>query len=95
MKRATTAAEKRHMARVAQLPCAVCGRPGPSIVHHMRAGFGGAQRAPNALTMPLCIEHHVGKTGIHGDRSAWRLRNIDEYAALADTILKLEAMKNG
>jgi hypothetical protein len=93
MKHAPTAAEKRHMARVAQLPCAICGQPGPSIVHHMRAGFGGAQRAPNALTMPLCWEHHVGKTGIHGDRSAWRLRNIDEYTVLADTILKLEAMK--
>lgn len=93
MKRAATAAEKRHMARVAQLPCAICGKPGPSIVHHMRAGFGSGQRAPNALTMPLCPEHHVGKTGIHGDKSAWLLRKIDEYDVLADTILKLEAMK--
>lgn len=90
MKCAATAAEKRHMGRVAALPCGVCGAPGPSIVHHMRSGFGAAQRAPNALTMPLCWEHHAGNTGIHGDRSAWLVRKLTEYDVLADTIMKLE-----
>lgn len=32
----------------------------------------------------------VGKTGIHGDRSAWRLRKLTELDALADTIRRLE-----
>jgi len=82
---------QRHMGRVAELPCCVCGQPGPSIVHHIRAGQGMAQRASDFLTLPLCHEHHVGRTGIHGDRSAWRLRKLDELGALADTIRKLEA----
>jgi hypothetical protein len=94
MKRAATAAEKRHLDRVAKLPCAVCGA-WPVQVHHIREGFGMGQRAPHALTLPLCPEHHQGKTGIHGDRSAWRLRNMTELSALADTILKLETMENG
>lgn len=29
------------------------------------------------------------KRGIHGDRSAWRLRKIDEPDALAETIRRL------
>lgn len=80
---------QRHMARVATLPCAVCGQPGPSLVHHPRFCAGMAQRASDYLVIPLCPEHHAGKTGIHGDRSAWLLRKIDEPDALADTIRRL------
>lgn len=89
MRRNATLAEKRHMERVARLPCAVCGQPGPSMVHHIRAGQGMAQRANNFLTIPLCPEHHQGQTGIHGDRSAWRMRKLTELDALADTIRRL------
>lgn len=81
---------QRHKARVASLPCAVCGAPGPSNVHHIREGQGMSQRADHFLTIPLCYEHHQGKTGIHGDRSAWRLRKMSELDALADTIRMLE-----
>lgn len=81
---------ERHKARVASLPCSVCGAPGPSNVHHIRAGQGMGQRADHFLTIPLCYEHHQGKTGIHGDRSAWRLRKMSELDALADTIRRLE-----
>jgi hypothetical protein len=89
MKHAATAAEKRYMGRVAELPCAVCGAPGPSAVHHIREGQGGAQRAPHWLTVPLCPHCHQGPQGIHGDRSAWRLRKLSELDALADTIRRL------
>lgn len=81
---------QRHMGRVASLPCAVCGHCAPSVVHHIREGQGMAQRASDWLTVPLCPEHHTGKTGIHGDRSAWRLRKLSELDALADTYRKLE-----
>lgn len=80
--------ESRYMGRVAQLPCFICGTT-PVEVHHVREGQGMAQRAANYLTVPLCPEHHRGKTGWHGDRSAWRLRKVDEMDALADTIRRL------
>lgn len=85
----TTSAEKRHLARVAQLPCGVCDAPGPSFVHHIREGQGMAQRASHYLTIPLCHDCHQGKHGIHGDRSAWRLRKLTELDVLANTVGEL------
>jgi hypothetical protein len=38
------------------------------------------------LTIPLCLECHVLKDGIHGTRKRWKLRNIDEMKALAKTL---------
>jgi len=62
-------ANKEHMGRVAQLPCAVCRRLGFLTygveVHHLRAGQG-SKRASDLDTMPLCPEHHRGATGVHG-----------------------------
>jgi hypothetical protein len=83
MKRAATKAESLHMDLIASFPCVVCGQPGPSIVHHIREGQGMSQRAAHFLTLPLCHEDHVGSGGIHGDRSNWRLRKLDELSALA------------
>lgn len=92
MKRAATAAEKRHLDRVAKLPCAICGA-WPVHVHHIREGFGMGQRAPHALTLPLCPEHHQGTDGVHGSKACLRLIKKSELDLLAETILKLEAMK--
>ena len=65
-----TAAEKRHMSRVAELGCAVCRRMGypgtPAELHHPRAGTGGGRRASNWDVLPACPEHHRGATGFHG-----------------------------
>ena len=47
------------------------------------------QKAPDFLTIPLCYEHHQGKTGIHGDRSAWKLKSVNEMDGLADTYAKV------
>lgn len=85
------AAAMAYMGRVKALPCFVCGAPGPSHAHHIRTGQGGAQRASDYLTIPLCWEHHQGKTGIHGDRSAWLLRKVNELDGVADTIRRLVA----
>ena len=69
MKRAATAAERRHMAKVAQMGCIVCshchGVDGtPAEVHHVRVSHGWG-RSSHMLTIPLCPEHHKGKTGVH------------------------------
>jgi hypothetical protein len=62
-------ANRDHMGRVAQLPCAVCRRLGFLTygvqVHHLRAGQG-SKRASDFDTLPLCAEHHTGDTGVHG-----------------------------
>lgn len=90
-KRRATVAEQRHLDRVALLPCALCylmgePQPTPTRVHHIREGQGASQRASHFLTVPLCDEHHQGPQGIHGDRTLWRIANIDELSALAWTI---------
>lgn len=57
------------MGRVAALGCAICRRLGygetPAQVHHQRTGIGKGQRASNYQAVPLCPEHHTGKTGFH------------------------------
>lgn len=65
-----TAAGKRHMGRVAQVPCVLCAHLGLGIgqaeVHHIREGQGASQRASDMLTAALCPEHHRGASGVHG-----------------------------
>lgn len=90
-----TAAESAHMGRVKRLRCVLCAELGltqssPTDVHHIREGQGGAQRAPHRLTVALCQEHHVGRSGIHGDRSALRLAKVTELDLLALTLEALE-----
>lgn len=84
-----TAAAKRHMARVKQLPCGVCDQCAPSDAHHIRTGQGMSQRADDFLTIPLCKACHQGPQGIHGDRTLWRIFKVDELTVLARTIERL------
>jgi len=64
-KKAPTAAERRHMARVAAMPCLVCG--GPSTVHHVTSdGYKRITRS-NMLVTPLCPMHHQIQ---HGPRES-------------------------
>ena len=65
--------ERRHLARVKALPCSVCDAPGPSEAHHIVQGL-------QHLCVAVCSDCHRGRGGIHGDRSAWRLRKMDELA---------------
>ena len=66
----TTMAERKHMALVAELGCAVCRRMGypgtPAELHHPREGTGAGRKASHMDVVPLCPEHHRGKTGVHG-----------------------------
>lgn len=87
----STAKEKRHMGRIAELPCSLCERLGMhqigrTYVHHIREGQGKSQRASPFLAIPLCYECHQGKEGIHGDRSLLRVAKCEELDLLADTI---------
>ena len=90
-------AEARHMGRVAALGCILCRHLGifgtPAEVHHIREGQGAAQRASNWLTVPLCPEHHRGRTGLHGfgTRGFATRYKLDELDLLAMTIEALNA----
>ena len=62
--------ERAHKDWLASLGCAVCVRihgphePAPVELHHYRSGGWG--RGGFMTLLPLCFEHHRGKSGIHG-----------------------------
>lgn len=69
MKRTSTKAERDHMKKVSELSCIVCSHiygheDTSSQVHHVRVNHGWG-RSSHLMTIPLCIEHHTGKTGVH------------------------------
>lgn len=78
-------AERAHLARVKDLDCSVCDKPGPSEAHHIRQG-------DQYTAVALCPECHRGPSmGWHGGRIAWRVRKMDELQALNVTIKRLLA----
>jgi hypothetical protein len=87
-----SAAGRRYMARVAEVPCVLCAHMGlgdsPSQVHHLKYGSGAADRASDFLTIALCPEHHTGAGGVHTlKEKGLRLRyNLSELDLLAATI---------
>ena len=87
-----SAAAKRHMNRVAQLPCLACGVSGVQI-HHIREGQGGSQRASDFLTVPLCQECHTGEFSIHNATRAFTNIHGSELDMLAQTLDQLEKQR--
>lgn len=83
-------AEKAHILRVKELPCAVCGAPGPSDAHHILEGRTPGRKAPDLLVVPLCKScHQDNHNGIHGQRRMWDVMKATELVCLADTIERL------
>lgn len=96
----TTVAEKKHMDAVAYLGCVVCRREGyegtPAELHHPRAGTGAGRRASHMDVIPLCPEHHRGKTGLHGLGTKGFVKHYGytEADLLDDTQILLDLEKN-
>ncbi|MDX5416057.1 MAG: hypothetical protein LPK88_07025 [Alphaproteobacteria bacterium] len=67
-----------HLARVAQLPCVICGSR-PVEVHHVICGRYGQRRATDEDTIPLCYNHHRGPEGIHTIRAEWVARYGEDH----------------
>jgi len=65
-----TKAELIHKGKLAEIGCMACLRihgahnPGPVELHHLRTGGWG--KGDYKTLIPLCVEHHRGKTGVHG-----------------------------
>ncbi len=87
-----SAAAKRHMGQVAQLPCLACGVSGVHV-HHIREGQGASQRAPDFFTVPLCPECHQGGFSIHGSPRSFTNIHGSELDMLARTLEQLEQQR--
>lgn len=85
---------KRHMAKVARVPCVLCARMGlgesPAEVHHLKFGSGASDRQSDFLTVALCTRHHkveypesVHALKEHGLYLRYRCSELD---LLADTL---------
>lgn len=65
-----TKAERRFLDAIASQGCILCRHLGygetPAEIHHLRHGMGAGQRNSNTNAIPLCPEHHRGRTGYHG-----------------------------
>lgn len=85
-----SASGKRHLGRVAELPCALCGAHGVEV-HHARTGeaAGMAQKAGDFLTMPLCYACHRGSHGVHGNRAMLHMTKKTELDLANDTLERL------
>jgi len=82
-KKTPNAAERRHIARIKEMDCVVCGAAGPSECHEINQGQW-------FTSMPLCPSCHRGSLmGIHGQRRAWAIAKMDELDALNVTIERL------
>lgn len=80
---------KAWKSRVAGIGCILCRHldlgETPATLHHVREGQGMSQRSSDFLVVPLCREHHQGKTGVHGGQF-YQLHKMDELDLLAMTI---------
>lgn len=80
------ASERWWFSRIKALNCLVCSRMGKKSLfverHHIKVD---GVRVSNFATIPLCQEHHTGKTGIHCE---WPQKNlgVSEVALLAEAI---------
>ena len=81
-----------HLAKVAALPCVVCGA-WPVHVHHIKRRpdgqkYGLGQKAPDTRTIPLCPYHHQhGPQGeaFHAGPKAFERAHGNEMDLLAMT----------
>jgi len=79
-KKSPTAAERRHIQRVKELPCSVCDRHGPSEAHEIKQGAWHTSVA-------LCADcHRNKKLGWHGEKRAWAIHKMDMMDALDITL---------
>ena len=62
--------ERNHKKRLSQMGCLICRKlfgdhePSEVQLHHLRSGGWG--KGDYETLIPLCYEHHLGDTGIHG-----------------------------
>jgi hypothetical protein len=82
-KKSMTTAEREYVGKVKELPCSVCDAPGPSDAHEINQGQW-------FTSVALCKDCHTGSfNGWHGQKTIWRVKKMDELAALNVTVRRL------
>lgn len=80
-----------HMAAVKELPCVICGKPGPSDAHHVFHGRYGSRKASDFDVISLCKAHHQdGPDAIHNDKSGWLERYGPDHSYLPSVAAMLQ-----
>lgn len=75
--------ERRHLARVKEMACGVCGASPPSSAHHI-------EQHQQFTAIPLCYDCHQGNhNGIHGQKRIWSVLKKTEMSVLNETIKEL------
>jgi hypothetical protein len=78
-----TAKARAHMARVKQLPCVICHKPGPSDVHHVICDRFGTNKASDFEVISLCKSHHQdGPEAIHNGKASWVAKHGADHSYL-------------
>lgn len=78
-----TAKARAHIARVKELPCVICAKPGPSDAHHVICDRYGTTKPSDFDVISLCkFCHQVGPTAIHNNKRAWVERNGPDHGYL-------------
>lgn len=82
-KKPMTTAERKHVAKVKELDCIICGASGPSEAHEPNQGLWW-------LSIALCPDCHRGNhNGIHGLGRAWMVARMDENKAANETLRRI------
>jgi hypothetical protein len=88
-----TAKARAHIARVKQLPCVICRKPGPSDAHHVICDRYGTRKASDFEVIPLCKAHHQdGPEAIHNGKASWVEKHGPDHEFLEAVRRMLDAL---
>jgi hypothetical protein len=82
--------DRKHMERVAQLPCVICGR-WPVHVHHIKHDRHSQRKASDTDTIPLCHSHHED---LHRNPGEWRRNHGADHSYLERVAEALRQMED-
>jgi hypothetical protein len=78
--------DKQHLAFIRTLRCCICGAPGPDPAHirsaspiHGKRETGGAEKASDKWTVPLCRAHHDEQHAAGNELLWWASKNVDPF----------------
>lgn len=88
----------KHLQRVRELGCYCCRvdgmGPTPASAHHIREGYGIAEKASDYETIPLCPAHHQtgagGVIAVHRNYRAFVERYGSEREILERTVAEMD-----
>lgn len=84
------------MGAVKQLPCAICGTPGPNDAHHCQSGRFGKAKASDFDVIPLCPpchRHEYGPGAYHYSKRAWEAVHGPDTGYIERTREMVRAMR--